>query len=84
MEEEPTGIFRNCLMVLLQKGRHGGVSKPKAKPSYIWKKETGQPSDSLSNKPASVMSEDQAGSKWGVYVSVRMYARLCPGVHERM
>lgn len=30
MEEEPTGTFRNCLMVLLQKGRHGGVSKPKA------------------------------------------------------
>lgn len=82
MEEEPTGTFRNRLMVLLQKDRHGGVSKPKAKPSYIWKKETRQPLDSLSNKPASVMSEDQAGSKWGVYVSVRMYAHLCPGVHE--
>lgn len=83
MAEEPIGTFRNRLTALLQKGRHGGGSKPKANSLLVsGRKRRDSPSDSLSDKPASVMSEDQAASKWGMYVSVRMYARLCPGVHE--
>lgn len=48
----------------------------------IWKKETEQPSNSASNQPARVMSEeDQAHSEW-LCVSVRTYTHMCLGVHE--